>query len=111
MYLSPKLGSEGPQWGPIKLICMSLCPHGRPRRFLVIIFDARNCAQYMRPQSMGSNILSGSLICPFIRPPILSSKGLFAIFVFLLISSLGVQRVVMHLYRQMYKIYTQKLYW
>ena len=39
----------------------------------------------MRPQTTCSNPLSGSITC-------LSSAGLFAIFVFVLISSVGVQR-------------------
>ena len=45
----------------------------------------RNCAQGMGPQATGSNPLSGSIICP-------SSAGLFDILVFVLFSSVGVQR-------------------
>ena len=149
----PTLGSGGPQSGPVKHICLSLClcvsvsvgssaslfgehlrgpyfsaahaaaghrfrsiistvvlyPHtgvrrtpvgsswaymsvslsGRPRRFLEIICVARNCAQRMRPQATSSNPLSDSIICPSVRPVV---RGPFAVFVFVFISSVGVQR-------------------
>ena len=49
--------------------------------------------QGMWPQAMGSNPLSGSIIylsvCPSVR---LVVRGPFAVFVFVLISSVGVQR-------------------
>ena len=73
---------------------MSVSLSGCSRRFLAIIRAARNFAQRMWPQATGSNPLSGSIICPSVR----SSAGFFAIFVFVLISSLGVQHVAMHLY-------------
>ena len=63
----PTLGSEGPQWGPVELICMclylSVSLYGHPRQFLAIICAARNFMQSMRPQATGSNPLSGSIIC------------------------------------------------
>ena len=49
----PTLEPKGPQWGPVELICPSLCLFvflsGRPRRFLEIIYAACNCAQRTRP--------------------------------------------------------------
>ena len=61
----------------------------RPCHFWAIIHVARNCAQCMRPQTTGSNPLSGSIICPSVRPVV---RGPFVVFVFVLISSVGVQR-------------------
>ena len=67
----PTLGSEGPQCGPVKLMCPSVylsislyisltgCLH----RFLEIICAAHNCAQHIWPQATGSNPLNGSRIC------------------------------------------------
>ena len=98
-----------PHWGPVNLIsmcvclyirssvspsiCLSLSLSGRPLRCLEIIYADRNCAQGMWPQAMGSNPLSGSIIylsvCPSVR---LVVRGPFAVFVFVLISSVGVQR-------------------
>ena len=40
-------------------VSLSCCPHC----FLVIIQAARNCTQRMQPQTMGSNTLSGSIMC------------------------------------------------
>ena len=40
-YNFPTLGSEGPQWGPFEIICLSLCPSGPPHQFLAIIQAAR----------------------------------------------------------------------
>ena len=68
-------GSEGTQWGPVKLKCTSVCPSlclvvslsGHPRRFLEIIHTDRNFVQHMWPQATGSNTLSVSVISPSIR--------------------------------------------
>ena len=108
----PALGSKGPQWFPVNLICisvsLSLC--------LVVCVTfwwskraEHNCAQCMWPQATGSNPPSGSIIFPsvcwsgrlrdifqflylYIRPSIhLFDLGPFAIFVLVLISSIGVQ--------------------
>ena len=51
----PTLGSEGPQWDPVELICLSISLFGHPRFLLVIICMACNCAQRMRPQATDSN--------------------------------------------------------
>ena len=49
----------------------------------------RNYARRMRPQATVSNHLSGTIICPSVRPFV---RCCFAIFVFVLISRVGVQR-------------------
>ena len=70
-----------PHWGPVKLICpyirlyvrlyvsMSLCLSVKSPASLFgnNKSAARNWAQHMRPQATGSNTLSGSRICPFVR--------------------------------------------
>ena len=105
VIIIPPLGYEGPQRGPVKLICtsiyLSFCPSlrlsislsSRPRWFLAIIYAACNFLQFIQPQATGSYTLSGSIICssvfPSVRPVI---HGPFAIFLFVLISSVGVQR-------------------
>ena len=60
-------------------VCLSVCMYvstsfhlsvslsGRLHHFLVIICADRKFAQRMRPQDMGSNPLSGSIICPPVR--------------------------------------------
>ena len=50
---------------------------GHPCRFLAIICAACNCIQRMRPQATGSNLLSGSMICPSVR----LSSGLLIFFI------------------------------
>ena len=74
------MGFEGPQCGPIELMCLSFClsiyPYisvslfislsGRPRYFLANIRTDRNCEQRMRPQATWSNPLSGSIIYPYV---------------------------------------------
>ena len=81
-------------------LCLSVSLSGRPRRVLVIIHAARNCAHRMRLQAMGLNTLSDDIICPSIHSSIRLSvfpsghpvvRGPFAIFVFMLISCVGVQ--------------------
>ena len=73
----PTLGSEGPQWGPVELLYLSVrlsvSLYGCPHQFLAIIHAARNCAQRMRPQATGSNSLSGSIICPSVRASVCPS--------------------------------------
>ena len=61
----------GPQWYQVKLMClyvylyfcMSICLY----HFLAIIHVDHNCAQIMKPQATGSNLLSGSIICLPVR--------------------------------------------
>ena len=50
-------------------LCLSVSLSGRPCCFLLIIFVAHNCVQRMRPKAMGSNPLSGSIICPSVCLP------------------------------------------
>ena len=52
---------------------------------------ARNFSQRMQPQSMGSNPLSGSMVCPSFHMSVRSSVGLLRFFVFVLTSSVGIQ--------------------
>ena len=89
----PKLGLEDPsEVQSILYGCLPVSLTVRPGPFLEIIRVARNCAHSMRLQTMGSNPLSGSIICPFVCPSICPVvRGPFAIFVFVLISRLGVQ--------------------
>ena len=49
-------------------VLLSISLSGCPRRFLENISMARHCAQRMQPQAMGSNTLSGSIICISVRP-------------------------------------------
>ena len=58
---------------------------------------AHNLSQRMCPPATVSNTLSGSIICPSVRPFVQSSVSLFAIFLFVKISSEGIQGVAMHL--------------
>ena len=58
IHIIPTLISEGPQWGMVDLICISVSLSGRLCRFLGIICVACNCAQCMQPQAIGSNTLS-----------------------------------------------------
>ena len=48
-------------------LCVSMS--SRPHQFLEIIRAACNCAHCMRMQAIGSNSLSGSIICLSIRTP------------------------------------------
>ena len=76
----PTLGSRGPQWGPVELICLSVCLSVspslciyvflsvHPRQFLEIICAAHTCAQCIRPQAIGSNPLIVSIIFPYVCP-------------------------------------------
>ena len=52
---------------------------------------ARNFSQRMQPQSMGSNPLSGSMVCPSFHMFVRSSVGLLRFFVFVLTSNVGIQ--------------------
>ena len=97
----PTLGYEGLQWVPVNLICRSVRPSlclsvslsGQPCHFLEIICVACNFAQCIQPQATGSNIPSGSIICPYVHLSIrLVAHGPCAIFLSVLISSVGVQR-------------------
>ena len=75
-------GTLSPHWGPkdpsgvqsslyVRLyLCVSSSLSGHPRCFLEIIHAAHNCAQSMWSQAMGSNTLSGSIICPSVRPSV-----------------------------------------
>ena len=55
MHLSPKLGSIGPQWGLVEIICMyvhlfvspSVSISGCTRQFFIIFSMASNCVQRM----------------------------------------------------------------
>ena len=99
-----------PQWYPVKLIhqtgflrtlvgsvqaYISLCLSVLPRWFLAIICAARNFVQSMRLHTTGSNPLSDSIICPSVNPP--SNLQDFSLKL-ALISSVGVQRVAMHIF-------------
>ena len=76
----PTLGSKGPQWCPVEIICPSIHPsihlyvclsismYSCLCHFLAIICVVRNCAQRMQLEATGSNIPSGSIICPFFCP-------------------------------------------
>ena len=67
--LSPHWGPKGPNGVQSSLYAhLSVSLSGRPCHFLVIICMASNCVQHMRPQAMGSNPLSGSIICMSFRP-------------------------------------------
>ena len=52
-YFIPKLGSRGPQWGPVELKCLYVYLYlyllGHPHLFLAKICVDRNSAQRMRP--------------------------------------------------------------
>ena len=72
---------------------ISVSLSGHPRRFLAIIHVACNCAQRIRLQAMGSNPLSGSIICPSVRTPVHPVvRGPFSVIVFVFISCVGFQR-------------------
>ena len=47
-------------------LCLSVSLYDRLRRFLDIICAARNCAQCVRPQATGSNLLNGKNVS--VRP-------------------------------------------
>ena len=66
ILLIPTLGSRGPQWGPVDLICLSLCLYVRLPALLSGDHKsaASNYVKPMRPQATGSNPLSGSIIFP-----------------------------------------------
>ena len=66
-------------------VSLSGCLHW----FLAIIYAVRNFAQRMRPQVTGSNTFICIIICRSVCPVI---HGPFAILVFVLISSVAVQR-------------------
>ena len=69
-------------------LCLSVSLSGNTCRFLAIICAACNCMQRILPQATRSNTLSGSIICLSTHTVICRT---FEIFVFLLISSEGVQ--------------------
>ena len=85
-----------PHWGPNDLskvhlslyVCLYIYLSGHPCHFLGIICAACNCRQCMWLQAMGSNTLSGSIICPSVHSFV---HGPFVIFGFVLIFSVGVQ--------------------
>ena len=56
----PTLGSEGPQWHPVKLVCisvsLSLLLFGCTHFLKEIIHTARKCVQRMQPQTTGSAV-------------------------------------------------------
>ena len=58
------------------------------RLFLNINCADCNCVHHMQPQAMGSSPQSASIIGLFVRPVVCKP---FAVFVFLLISSVGIQ--------------------
>ena len=70
-------------------VSMSLCLLGRSCQFLAIIRSSHNCAQHMQPQATGPNNPSVSIICPYTHSSIRPQA--FCYFLFLLISSVGVQ--------------------
>ena len=71
-----------PVWSSRSYISVSVSIYlaGCPRKFLEIIRAARNCVQRMRLQSMVSNPLSGSIICPSVHMSVRSSAGLLHFF-------------------------------
>ena len=69
----PIIDAKGTQWVPLDLICMYVFSYWSLSIRLSIFLSwtfwwsnhaARNCVQYMKLQTMGSNPLSGSIICP-----------------------------------------------
>ena len=58
MHIIPTLISEGPHWGMVDIICISVSLSGSLCCFLEIICMAFNCAQRIQTQAMGSNTLS-----------------------------------------------------
>ena len=81
MHLSPHQGPKDPstiQSSLCVLMCLCISIYRNLCMFLCLFVRinfwqsksvARNCAQRMRPQTMGSNTLSGSIIFMLIRPP------------------------------------------
>ena len=58
-----------PLYPPVSLsLYPSVSLSGCPYHFLAIMRATRNCTQSMRTQAMGSNNLSGSIICPYAHP-------------------------------------------
>ena len=49
-------------------VCLSVSMYSCLCHFLAIICVVRNCAQRMQLEATGSNIPSGSIICPFFCP-------------------------------------------
>ena len=100
MHLS-RIWELSPHWGPEEpsgvqsslYVCpsvsLSVSLSGRPRQFLAIIKvpPVIACSACSR-RPLGKNTLSCSIICPSVRPVVC---GNFEIFVFILISSVGVQ--------------------
>ena len=74
LIIIPTLGSKGTQWGPVKIIWLSVCIYVSMSScmhiFLTIIWVDRNCAQRIRPQAMGSNPLIVSIIGLSVRPSV-----------------------------------------
>ena len=98
MHLSLHLGTKDPvgsNWAYMSVrpfICLYIWSSVS---FLAIICAGHYCAQCMQMQPMGSNILSGSIIyrsvCPSVRMSVRFFTGLFVIFVFVSIFSVGYQ--------------------
>ena len=105
MRLFPLYGMEDPSGFQLSLydhpylclsVSLSLCLYvaisGHMHYSLEIICADHNYTQCMWPQAIGSNPLSGSIICLSVFPYIcLVVRGPSEIFVFILISSLGFQ--------------------
>ena len=98
LFLSPHWGPKDPSGVQSRLhvrlyfslsVRLSVSLFGHPRRFLRIIRAARKCVQRMWTHATGSNPLSGIIKYPSIRPVV---YGPFLILVFVLFSSVGVQR-------------------
>ena len=87
------MGSEGPQWGPVQLICLSArssaSPFGHHSRDPLLRAAHASIGHKSKFPEWQHNMS--------VRSSARSSAVLFDIFVFVLISSLGVQHVAMHL--------------
>ena len=86
----PALGASQDYMPVCTYVCISILISVHLHHCLEIINMARNCAQLMQPQAMESNTLGGAVyyLCLYVYPVI---RGPFAIFVFVLILSVGVQ--------------------
>ena len=86
--------------GPVELICLYICVSICLSLCLVVRVafcsskcSVHKCVQRMRPQTTGSNPLICSTIYLFVCPSVCPvACGLFAFFVFVLISSVGFHR-------------------
>ena len=86
-------GSSRDYMSILMSVYMSVWPsvslYGCSRRFWSIICASHIFVNCMRPQAMGPNPLSGSIMCPSVC---LVFRGNFAVFEFLFIYIVGVQR-------------------